>query len=304
MFTGFTLGLLAAFFWSITNIIDKHLVTKYAPVGNIGGVLLLSCFFPITLAITAFVIARSEIINTPINSLILLLVSGCLMVLWLYFYLKALTEEDASVVMTLLVLAPFFSLIFGFIILGEVLSAAELFSGSLIVCGALLVTYQSSESKINYRLLFYALGASICIAVMQSIFKLYTVEEIFWVSMFWRSVGMVVSGFILFSFIFEFRKDFFTFIKSHLKHGLVLNSSNETLTLIGDTVFAFAILFAPIAIVQSSESYQPIFVILITLVLAKIGIIGLPEPLPLKQRQFRLTGILIVFIGGVLLAVA
>ncbi len=303
MFSGFVLGAMAAFFWSITNVIDQHLVSKYSPDGNIGGVLLLSCFFPGFLALIALGLSSGVIFDIKLVDSLVLILSGVLMVVWLYFYLKALTEDDAAVVMALLVLAPFFSLIFGYILLGETLSHMQMLSGLVIISGALLVSYQPATNKIKKKLLFYALGASITIALLHSLFKIFTVQEDFWQSLFWRSLGMVVSGLLLFLILETYRSHFISFIEQHLKRAVSLNTANESLTLLGDTLFAFAILFSPLAIVQASESYQPIFVILITFVLARFGVKSFLQEGPNPRWRYKLAGIILVFLGGVALAV-
>ncbi len=299
MTSGLVLGIIAAFFWSLTNIIDKYLVTKYANDGNIGGVLLLSCFFPIILAFLAFVVSKN--IYFAIQETFYLLTSGFLMVAWIYFYLKALVEDDTSVVMTLLVLAPLFSLFFAAFILNEVPTIFEILAGGLIVCGALVVSYAPAERGIKLPLLIYAVGASTVMGLMHTLFKFVTISEDFWNSMFWRSVGMILCGIILFVFVKSYQKAFKEFIKRYLKQGLLLNSTNESLTLLGDTIFAFAILFAPLALVQTTESYQPVFILLLVLILSRLGIKFVEEDFNPKRLPFKVVGILLTLAGSSLL---
>ncbi|MFM2424387.1 MAG: hypothetical protein RLZZ70_778, partial [Candidatus Parcubacteria bacterium] len=141
MLIGFLYGIAAAFFWSLTNIIDKYLTARHASDGNVWGIVILSCLFPAVLIPIASNYTTSNLLETNWSDIGILMLSGLLMVGWIYFYLKALTEDDTSIVMTLLVLAPFFSLLFGNIILQELPSAIQLVGGGLLVMGALVVSY-------------------------------------------------------------------------------------------------------------------------------------------------------------------
>ncbi len=271
MITGLAIGIAAAFVWAITNIVDKYLVDKYADNGNVGGVLLLSCFFPVVLAVFALLAAGGKVLNLPSNEILILLFSGFLLVSWIFFYLKALSEDEASVVMTLLVLAPFFSLIFGQIILNEFLTPTELMAGGLMVAGALTVVYEPKAGKFKWKVFAYAIAASVVTALMLSLFKFVALEGGTWESLFWRSLGMVLVGTAIYLLIKSYRDNFHTFIKHHFRKGVGLNVTNETLTLVGDTLFAIAILFAPLALIQTTEAYQPIFVLLMVLIINRFG---------------------------------
>lgn len=303
MLTGFSIGVLAAFFWSLTNIIDKYLVEEYSEENNLGGIFLLSCFFPIILATFAFFYVGNSVFSLATFDQNILLLSGALMVAWIYFYLKALSEDDASVVMTLLVLAPLFSLFFGFIILAELPTGLQLIAGSLMVIGALTISYIPQHKKFKWKLLSYAVGASVVTGLMHSLFKFATIEDDVWLSLFWRSAGMVLSGVLIFLFIKSYRDAFMHFINHHLKAGLALNTTNEGLTLAGDTLFAVAILFAPIALIQTTEAYQPIFIVVMVFILGRLGFRGVKETVDRAELQRRFIGFAFVMCGTIILAV-
>jgi uncharacterized membrane protein len=300
MLTGFFYGVVAAFFWSLTNIIDKFLTSRHAEDGNVWGIVILSCFFPAGLLPIAH--AVTPIATEPINALILMS-SGALMVSWIYFYLKALTEDDASVVMTILVLAPFFSLVLSNVILGEWLTPIQLLGGAILMTGSLFVSYKHESGKVNVRLILFAFSACFVMGLMHVLFKSSTAESSFWISVFWRSLGMVVVGVVLVACISSIRDRFHHFLKHYIQRGLTLNTTNETLTLIGDTIFGFAILFAPIALVQTTEAYQPIFIILITFILGQLGFTAIQEVYDKRTLLHRAVGIFCVVIGSVCMVI-
>ncbi len=231
------------------------------------------------------------------------MLSGVLMVGLLYFYLKALVEDDASVVMTLLVSAPFFSLIFSLLILGEWPTNIQLLGGAFMIAGSLSVSYQPLTHRFKWRLILYAVIACIIIGLMHSLFKFSTVPNLIWDSLFWRSLAMMCTGLFLYLLIPSYKRDFHIFINEHFKAGITLNTTNETLTLIGDSIFAFAILFAPLALVQTTEAYQPIFILIIVFVLSQVGVRYVEESYQRHQIFLKIVGIICVLIGSIILSI-
>jgi len=303
MFTGFFIGIIAAFVWAVTNLVDKYLVDKYASEGNIGGVLLLSCFFPLSLLLVSAFVAPEHIMNVSVSELGILMLSGALMVMWIYFYLKALSVEDSSVVMTLLVLAPFFSLIFAQQILHELPTPYQLVAGIFLVAGAITVVYEPRTHHFKWKLFGYALAASATTGLMTSLFKFAAVDVGVWESLFWRSSGMILIGCLLFSFVKSFRHDFYYFMKDHFGQAAGLNLGNESLTLIGDTLFSFAMVLAPLALLQTTEAYQPIFIFIMVIALNKLGYTAVTENIDQRVLIQKGSGFALVLTGTILLSV-
>jgi drug/metabolite transporter (DMT)-like permease len=304
MFTGLSIGIVAAFVWSITNLVDKYLVDKYTTGGNIGGVLLLSCFFPFLLILVIAFVAPEHILNVSLLELGVLMAAGALMVLWIYFYLKALSTDDSSVVMTLLVLSPFFSLIFAQQILHEMPTSFQLIAGIFLVAGALTVVYEPRTHHFKWTLLGYAIAASTTTGLMGSLFKFAVIDVGVWESLFWRSSGMVLIGSCLFLFVRQFRHDFYAFMRAHFGQAVGLNVTNESMTLAGDTLFAFGMLFAPLALLQTTEAYQPVFIFIMVLVLNHFGFTAVSENIERRTLVQKGTGFGLVLTGTVLLAVS
>lgn len=138
---------------------------------------------------------------------------------------------------------------------------------------------------------------------MHSLFKLVTLEGTIWQSLFWRSAGMVLSGLLLAFFIKKYRLAFMDFIKKYFAHGAGLHTTNESLTLLGDTLFAIAILFTPLVIVQTSEAYQPLFVFIIVFVLSRFGFSGVKESHSFFSAAQKLVSFCLVLTGTLLLMI-
>lgn len=301
MTTGLLIGIFAALVWSITNIVDKYLVDKYAPAGNIGGVLLLSCFFPFILLIMAALVSPESIMRVSVIEAFYSMTAGALMVMWIFFYLKALSEDDPSVVMTLLVLSPFFSLFFAQFILGEFLTSGQIMAGAFMISGALVAVYEPRNNYFKWKLFGYAVTASATTGFMTSVFKSVAVDAGVWESLFWRSTGMVLVGLIIYLLSRRYRHDFHDFIQAHFTKAIGLNITNESLTLIGDTLFAFAMLFIPIALLQTTEAYQPIFVFIMILILNHLGFSMVTENIEKRTLIQKGAGFCLVLIGTMFL---
>jgi len=300
---GIALGILAAFIWSLSNLTDKYLVDEFTDDGNIGGVLIFSCFFSFILIPIGALLASNNVLHMSWLEIGTLMTSGVLMAIIILFYLKAMAADDASVVMTLLVLAPFFSLVFAQFILHETLTGYQILAGSLLVVGSLVVAFDHKTTDFKWKLVGFAVAASALIGLMNSLFKFAAVEAGVWESMFWRSVGAVLAGVMLFIFVERYRQDFHLFLKRHFKQASALNVTNEVLTLSGDTVFAFAMLSAPLAILQTMEAYQPIFIFIIIALLNLFGYKVITEDFS-KQALFQKgIGFSFVITGTVLLSV-
>lgn len=296
--TGFLLAGIAAFLWSIVNIIDKALVEKYCQDEGVGSLIVLSALFPSILLPISLLMAEDSI-WLPTQDIAILIFSGFLTVAWISLYLKALYDDDVSIVMPLKQLTPVFALIFGFIFLGEWPATVKLVAGGVIVIGSLILSIEQTDGTIKKKLLLSMAGASAIIALMNTLFKFVTVAETFWVSMFWHSVGIVIVGLSIYVFHTKYRNQFHAFIKSNWGVGLSLNATNESLTVVGDVLFAFAILLAPLALVQSMEAYQPVFVFIIGMIMVKIAPKLLNEDTSRNVIIQKIIGILLVVVGTI-----
>ncbi len=91
-------------------------------------------------------------------------------------------------------------------------------------------------------------------------------------------------------------------MQHYLRKGLSLNATNESLTLLGDLLFGFAILFAPIALIQTTEAYQPVFVIMASFILAQVfGVESVREDYSRGALIKKIVGTLFVLAGSAVL---
>lgn len=295
---GYVIASIAVFFWSIVNIIDKTLVERFSKDGGVGALLMLSALFPAVLIPISYLLSGSTLF-IPYTDIAILFFTGVLNVAWIYLYLDSLQDDDVSRVVPLMQLTPVFALFFGLIFLNEWPTTSQLLAGAVIVVGSLIISVERTTGRIKLKLILSLAGVSAIFALIQALFKLTTTDSDFWVSMFWRSVGIMFVGISLFIFHKKYRCQFVNFIKANWGLGAVINSLNETLTVVGDVLFAFAVLITPLALVQTMEAYQPVFIFLIGLILSHFAPNILNEDVSFLSLAQKLLGITIIVSGSI-----
>lgn len=112
---------------------------------------------------------------------------GILLTLSIYFYLVALTKDEASVVMPLALLVPVFGFIFSYFALGEVLLAKQVIACLLIIGGSLILSLEFGEER-QIRMKHGVLGFMVLMAIFQAtqeiLFKYVSVHNSYIVSFF------------------------------------------------------------------------------------------------------------------------
>ncbi len=266
----------ASLLWSFVNISDKYLVTKYKTGRHTSGALVLfSSLIGVLISFLIFTFT-GEVGNATYFDKALLLFTGGLSVVWIILYLFSLEVEDVSSVVPWFLTIPVFGYIFGYIFLGEDLTSFQEL-GSLIVLAGLVLLHvnYSGHKKVNLKskVFWYMLSACIIIAIQGILFKYVTIVDDFWVSSFWQYLGLGLSGILILIFMPKYRRGFIHMYKVGGKQILTLNISSELVTTAGNLLASFATLLAPVTIVYLLESFQPVFVLMLTI----LGTIFFPK---------------------------
>ena len=276
-------ALVGQLFWSLGNIFDKFLLSKFSDDTNHSVGVLLLFSGAIGIFVTPLVLFfRPDVLMVPALGIFLLLLNGCLVLGWLSCYLYALEIDDASTVIPLFQFIPVFGYILGLIFLHEVLSPEKVAAGLVVIIGAFLLTIQLEESygrRFKYQVLLLMMGASFIEASTNVLFKSIALETSFWTSTFWTYAGMALGAIVLYCCVKHYRREFNTFMSKKMRSTLGLNMTNEVIDLLGNLFFLYALILAPVAIVQTSTAFQPILV----LVLAPL--ISLIVPHRMKEKM-------------------
>jgi drug/metabolite transporter (DMT)-like permease len=302
----FFIALAGPFLYALTNHIDKILLEKYFKNSGIGTLVLFSSLLS-AIALPFFFFADPTILNVTSKSVIILATVGVLNVLVLLCYLKALQNEEASITIIFYQLVPVFGYILSFFILGEVLTNLQLIAMATIIFGTTIVSFEidiDNKFKLRRKTIIPMLAASFFWALGSVLFKAVAMEENVWRSLFWEHIVLVVVGIGIFIFMRSYRKNFILAIKENSRSILSLNILNESLYILGNAMFAFAYLLAPLGLVLLTESFQPIFVLAIGIFLTIFFPKLTAEKIKAKHLWPKIIAICITGIGTYLLFIS
>ncbi len=265
----FFLTLIAPFLYALTNHIDKHLLEKYFKTGGVGTLMLFSSLLS-ALALPFLLWADPTALSMSTTSILTLSIVGLLNILVLWFYLLALRDEEASVAIVFYQLVPVFGLVLGYFILNETLTQIQLIAMAIIIFGTTIISFEidvENNFKLRRQTVALMLAASFFWALGSVIFKAVALEENVWRSLFWEHLMLTLVGICLFTFMRSYRIHFLAAIRNNSRAIMSLNFANEGLYMLGNLIFAFSYLLAPISLILLVDSFQPIFVLLIGIAL-------------------------------------
>jgi drug/metabolite transporter (DMT)-like permease len=185
------------------------------------------------------------------------------------FYLRALQDHEASVVAPFFQASPLFGYALAYLVLGETLTGRQLIGGGLILAGVLFVSVRSGPRRERFRwgLALPMLACGFVLSLSTLIFKIFAVRDEFWATTFWMFAGEALfgAGFLCLS---RYRTQFVRLLRSNTAALLAINGSNELINLGGGLGNRYALVFAPLSIVQAIGSTTTLFVFALGIVLA------------------------------------
>lgn len=300
----FLIALCAPILWSLTNHIDKYILSKYSTKDTgVGGIILYSALFPI-LILPIILIFESHIFNIGAIDTFLLLIAGIVSFFAIFFYLQAISRDETSAVIPFFQLIPVFGYGLAYLILGETLNLNQIIGCLIIITGALILSIEfniESKTKIKKTILVFMIGSSLMYAFYDVLFKFVAIKENFLVSVFWEQTGTILAGIFVLVFIKNYRNSFFNLLRNRSKKLFSLNVINELIYAGGVLFYNYALVLAPVVLVMLVVSYQPAIVfiegVLLTFFLPKIA----NEKMTLKHSLQKIAAIVIIFVGGVVL---
>jgi drug/metabolite transporter (DMT)-like permease len=299
----FFIAIIAPLFYSVTNHIDKVLLEKHFKESGVGTLILFSSLLT-AFALPVLVFIDPTVLDVSLLNAVILTIVGLMNMLVLWFYLLALRDDEASIVIVFYQLVPLIGLVLGYFILGEVLTQTELIAMAIIIIGTTVIAFEIDDDnnfKLRKRTIWLMTTASFFWALESVIFKMVALEENLWRSLFWEHVAMTVVGITVLLVVNSYREHFFKALKTNSQAIISLNFANEGLYMIGNWVSSYAYLLAPIALILLTESFQPIFVFAIGIFLTVFFPQITAEKILLRDMMQKLAAILITGFGTWLL---
>ncbi len=270
--TWLMLILIPPLLWSLVNHLDKFIITHYTKEkGGIGGLIIFSTLF-VFIVIPIIFIINPHVLNISLSSIFTLIFAGIVISLANILYLYALSTDETSAVIPFMQLIPVFAYFLGMAFLGEHLSAQQTLACLVIMVGAFIISLEfnvESKTRIKKGILYFGILSALFFAIYSMLFKVVVLENDFWVSLFWEQIGIFLVGVVLIIFVKRYRTDFLNLVRHNSRQVFFLNLTNELMTDVGNVIFNFATLLAPLAIVNLAESYQGIFVFIEGIIFTK-----------------------------------
>jgi hypothetical protein len=154
--------------------------------------------------------------------------------------------------------------------------------------------FGAAAGVFKLRLAVLMLGCGFVLSVATLIFKIFAIEVEFWTTTFWMFVGEAVFGAALLM-VTSYRRQFVAVLRTNTAALLSINASNELINLGGGLGNRYALLFAPLSIVQAIGSTTTLFVFLFGVLLS----LALPQygRENLSGRELAQKGIAAVFVA-------
>ncbi len=246
--------------WAVSTHLDKYLVERFFKDSDVAVLLVFTALIGIVMLpfIWFFV---PGVVSVGADAMVLMALSGALYIAALFFYLRALQSEEASVVAPFFQMAPLIGYALGYFILGEVLTGSQLLGGALIVGGTLLVSIRAGKSaaKFKAKVAGLMLACALFVALSSLLFKIFALHDEFWTTTFWMFVGEAIFGGALLTYL-PYRRQFVAVMRSHTVPVLAINGANELINLGGGLGSRYALMLAPLSIVQAVGSTTTLFV--------------------------------------------
>jgi drug/metabolite transporter (DMT)-like permease len=246
--------------WAISTHFDKYLVERYFKHSDVAVLLLFTAFMGV-LTLPFIVFYEPTVFQLDPGSMALIALSGVLYMGATLFYLRALQSEEASVVAPFFQTVPLFGYVLGYFVLGETLSIVQMAGGALIIIGALIVSVRSGQNVriFKLRLVLLMLACGLAAAVSGLIFKAFAIKVAFWTTTFWMFAGEAIFGAALL-LVGSYRRQLAELLRVNAAALLTINGSNELINLGGGLGSRYALMFAPLSIVQAISSTTTLFV--------------------------------------------
>jgi drug/metabolite transporter (DMT)-like permease len=157
--------------------------------------------------------------------------------------------------------APLFGYVLAYLVLGETLSAQQMAGGVMIIFGTLIVSIRFGRNVriFRLRLALLMLAFGFVAALSGLIFKFFALRLTFWTTTFWMFVGEAIFGAALMAFA-SYRRQLVAVLRQNAGALLTVSGSNELINLGGTVGYRYALMFAPLSIVQAIGSTTTLFV--------------------------------------------
>jgi drug/metabolite transporter (DMT)-like permease len=259
--------------WAASTHIDKHLVERFFKNSGVGTLLIFTSL--IGLLALPVIAPFTDVMVIGTTGVAVTAFTGLLYMTAMYFYLRALQHEEATVIAPLFQTSTLFTYAIAYFALHETLTWPRIAGGLLVMASALVVSYEPGHShRFKTSTVALILACTFTLAVSSVIFKYFAIKDAFWPVTFWTFAGEAVFGAVMLA-VPRVRNQFLGMFREHPGAVIGINAANELINLGGGLAARYASLLAPVSLVQAVTSTTSFFVflfgVILTLVAPKLG---------------------------------
>ncbi|MEN9557860.1 MAG: hypothetical protein RL141_229 [Candidatus Parcubacteria bacterium] len=290
-------ALIAPFFWTASNFVDKYVLEKYTK-----GIVDFLFFSSIASWFLFFVLL--PFVGMPALNLyaFLPIITGMILVYSYGFYAKALGQGDTSSLVILFNLIPVVTVILAFVFLGQTLSPNELLGLCVVLIGATMISLEKTKN-IFIKGLGMILVAIFIWSVMYLIVDYGLTKMSYWDYLLLDSLGSALAA-PTFFIIPSMRRRLIGRIKQASMKKYFWVSCNGLLDFFGHMSVKQALALVPSAglvttVTQTQSFYTIALGVLLTLLVPKI----IKENITIPRLLKKTIGAVIMFTGVYILLV-
>ncbi len=259
--------------WAISTHIDKYLVEKYFKDSGVGALLIFTAL--VGIPFMPLIATFTDVASIGRVGMIVTSISGLLYLTAIYFYLRALQQEEASVIAPLFQTSTLFTYIIAYFVLHETLTGWRLLGGLLVMASALIGSYEPGGThRFKLGIVAPILVCTATLAGSAVMFKFFAIQDAFWPVTFWSFAGQAVFGAVLLA-IPRIGRQFLAMFRKSPGAVVGINAANELINLGGGLAARYAALLGPISLVQAIGGTTSFFVfafgVLLSLFFPKLG---------------------------------
>jgi drug/metabolite transporter (DMT)-like permease len=253
--------------WAISIHLDKYLVERYFASTNPAVLLVFTSLIGLAM-LPVILLIQPDVGALPMASILVIAASGVIQMGALFLYFQALQAEEASVVAPFFQIAPLFGYVLGYVFLHETLTAIQTIGAVLIIGGTLLLSWRGAGAKrFKLRLVLLMVACAFLLSLTSLIFKIFAVRDEFWTTLFWTFVGHALFGLGQMA-LPRYRDQFTRLVRANTGALIVINAVNEVVNLGGSLGTRYALVLAPLSLVQAVTSTTTLFVFVLGVALS------------------------------------
>lgn len=292
---------LPSLLYAVTNHIDKHLLEKYfkSELG-VNSLLVISSIVSVVAVPFIWFYSDASLVPETWMHFFVFVFVGVLHTALIWFYLKALDQDDTTTIIIFYSLLPVIGLLAAGLFLGEKLLPMQYVAMVITIFGVLVISFEGYRFKLKVAGLMFM--ASLCWAIGDVAFKYVAIEENIMMVLFWEHIILTCIGLVLLTLMPKVRSELKKAWRLNGKSILGISLFNEGIYITGNIISAFPLLMVQIAAVQLVESMQPVWVFVIAILLWVFGLTK--KGFTLKEFAQKSLATSIVVYGMYLLAVS